>query len=119
VLGPAGGAADEAAVERRGVVRLDRAEVAGAIGVDRKRAPDREALGVERAEGADYGSSDFTVDHEPAGVLLAVEAPVRERHEPEVAQRDGAASMPRDTGHAPSLGGVDALDRAAERCSPL
>ena len=50
VLRPVRRAGCRAAVEGRGVVRLDRAEVVAAIGLDRHHAPDREARGVKLAE---------------------------------------------------------------------
>src|SRR3990172_1412178 len=99
VLRPALRALDVAAVERGGVVRLDRAKVAGPVDVDRHHAPDREAGLVEPAHHRQHRAGNVSVDDEPAGMHPAVEAPVTRRDDPELVEPDRAAWTPGDPCH--------------------
>ena len=103
VLRPAAGAGRAAAVERRRVVGLDRAEVASAVGLDRDDLPDREPRGVQAPEHRPQRARRRLVDDEPAGTAPAVEPPVADREQPEVAERDRAAGPPRDARHQCTL----------------
>ena len=66
VVRPARRPLDVATVERRRVVGLDRAEVAGAVGIDGDHPPDREPRRVEVAEDLDELPRDVAMDDEPA-----------------------------------------------------
>jgi hypothetical protein len=119
VLRPAGRPVDVAAVERRGVVGLDRLKIAAPERVDGDHAPDRESRSIERAEDADDLAGDVRVHDQAPETRLPVEAPVRKRQHPKIAQRHGTAGAPRDTGHATRLRRVDTGDRPAERSLAL
>src|SRR5450759_2494302 len=81
VVRPVRGAGGRSAVEGRGVVGLDRAEVAAAVGVDESHAPDREAGPVQLAEDADDLLRDGAIHDQPPGMGAVVEAPVAEREQ--------------------------------------
>src|SRR5437588_12676562 len=100
VLRPVRGAGGGAAVERRRVVGLDRAEVAAAVVVDRLHAEDREARVVEPVEGGDDRRGRVLVDDEPSDVRGRVEYTVAQPHQPELCDRDGTAGTPGASGHA-------------------
>ena len=94
MLRPARRAVDEAAVERGGVVRLDRAEVLppyASIGTIRRIG---EPLGVEAAQDREDVGGDVAVHDDPPGAVAAVEAPVRRRDDAQVTQRNRAAGPP-------------------------
>ena len=69
--------------------------------------------GLEEVAG-DEITRDVLVDDQPSRSSPAVEAPVGEREEPKLAERDRASGPPRDAGHPPRLCRVDSSDRSSE-----
>jgi hypothetical protein len=88
-----------AAVERRRVVRLDRAEVARAVRVDGHHPADRELCRVQAPKHAQDVTGDVAMDDDPPDVHATVEAPVRRPDEPEIVEPDRASRLPRNAGH--------------------
>jgi len=81
MLGPTAGALHVAAVESRGVVRLDRAEVAAPVGIHWCHAANREAVGVQPAQESDP-SADAPHSQASAELKAIVEALIFASPEP-------------------------------------
>ena len=116
VLRPAARALDRTAVESRRVVRLDRAEVAAAVGVDRHHPADREPRRVKPPEHArdDRCATSRCTIRRP-GAHRPVEAPVARADEPELVEPDRAARSPRDAGHRRAERGRERRHGGAKR----
>ena len=123
MLRPAARARRRAAVEGRGVVGLDRVEVAAAVVVDEAHAPDREAGVVEPPQDRHDRARRVGVDDQVARVGAPVEAAVADgelvdRGPGVVAERKADPRRLADAAERPQgpvTGGVGAIEAVAVR----
>jgi hypothetical protein len=95
VFGPdAAAAGDEAAVEDGGVVGGHAAVVVGAVGIDEPHLANWIAEPEEGAHRAEHRRRRVAVDDQPAAVNLAVEAPMGEGKQAQLAEPNRAAEQP-------------------------